>query len=89
MFLGTATTSERCIVVVKAHPVHYKNPPQHAADSAMLQSKDELGPWLKNKAIDCIRVDGAGNERPKHHEVQFLWTERHLTEEKVATIETT
>ncbi len=68
MFLGTATTSERWIGVVKAHPVHYKNPAQHAADLAMLQSKDELGPWLKNKAIDCIRVDGAGDEGPKHHE---------------------
>ena len=89
MFLGTATTSERCVGVVKAQPVHYKNPAQHAADLGMLQSKDELAPWLKNKAIDCIRVDGAGDEGPKHHEVQFLWTERHFKEDKVATLVTT
>ena len=85
MFLGTATTGERCVGVVKAQPVHHKNPAQHAVDLAMLQSKDELASWLKNKAIDCIRVDSAGDEGPKHHEVQFLWTERHLLEEKVAT----
>ena len=89
MFLGTATTSERCVRVVKAQPVHYKKPAQHAADLAMLQSKDELAPWLKNKAIDCIWVDEAGHEGPKPHEVQFLWTERHFKEDKVATLVTT
>ena len=31
------------------------------------------------KDVEFIRVDGATDEGPSHHEVQFLWTERHLS----------
>ena len=61
-----------------------KNPAQHAADFRILESTPELRN-SKEKPIDCIRVDGATGERPSVKEVQFLWTEVHLTEEKVCT----
>jgi len=41
------------------------------------------------KDIECIRVDGASDEGPGHEEVQFYWTERHLTMSKACTIVTT
>lgn len=31
------------------------------------------------KEVEFIRVDGATDEGPSHHEGQFLWTERHLS----------
>ena len=40
------------------------------------------------KSIDCIRVDGAGDEGPSHHEVQFYWTEWHIQRRKVASLVT-
>ena len=89
MFLGTSTTAERCVGVVKAQHLYKKNAAQHASDLVMLQSKDELEPWMKDKAVDCIRVDGAGDEGPSHHEVQFYWTERNFLLGKKATIVTT
>ena len=89
MFLGTSTTDERCVGVVKAQHLYKKNAAQHASDLVMLQSKDELEPWMKDKAVDCIRVDGAGDEGPSHHEVQFYGTERNFLLGKKATIVTT
>lgn len=89
MFLGTSTTAERCVGVVKAQHLYKKNATQHTSDLVMLQSKDELEPWMKDKAVDCIRVDGAGDEGPSHHEVQFYWTERNFLLGKKATIVTT
>ena len=44
---------------------------------------------MKDKAVDCIRVDGAGDEGPSHHEVQFYWTVRNFLLGKKATIVTT
>ena len=41
------------------------------------------------KPIDCIRVDGAGDEGPSHDTVQYWWTEWHLNNSKVATLVTT
>ncbi len=55
----------------------------------MLENDPDYKSCLKNKPIDCIRVDGAGDEGPIHAEVQFLWTERHLEQEKVCTLVTT
>lgn len=52
----------------------------------MLHSKDELEPWMKDKAVDCIRVDGAGDEGSSHHEVQFYWTKRNFLLGMKATI---
>ena len=39
-FTGTGTTPERCVGVVKAVPLHHKNPAQQAADLAMIQAKN-------------------------------------------------
>ena len=75
--------------------IHQKCPAQHAADLDLLESKDELLPVFTHpatglpKSIDCIRVDGASDEGPSHDEVQFWWTSRHLSREKVATLVTT
>ena len=92
-FTGTGTTPERCVGVVKALPLHHKNPAQHASDLAMIQAKDKLSfVFFHNsdpKPIECIRVDGATDEGPSHEEVQFWWTVRHIEEKKVATLITT
>lgn len=93
---ATETVEEICIGVVKApSSIHPKNPTQHAEDLKMLEKKEELAPVFYNpetnisKAVDAIRVDGAGDEGPSHIEVQYYWTERHLLKNKVATIVTT
>ena len=94
-FSATDTTTENCVGVVKAQPLHHKNPCQHAADLQMLELKEELTHVFFNvdtgihKPIDCIRVDGASDEGPSHEEVQFYWTERHINSKKVATLVTT
>ena len=43
---------------------------------------------MKDKAVDCIRVDD-GDEGPSHHKVQFHWTERSFFLGKKATLVTT
>ena len=84
----TSTTPQLAAGIVKPHIVFPKNPAQHAADLAMLQKKEEFKACLDNKTIDCIRVDGASDEGPIHHEVQFMWAERHLEQAKVCTLVT-
>ena len=60
----------------------------------MLEEKDELKPDFidlstgETKSVECVRVDGAGDEGPTHEEVQFYWTRRHLLKIKVATLVT-
>ena len=92
-FSATNTTTEMCVGVVKAEPLHYKNPAQHAADLEILQDKEELSCiFFQNsqpKPFDCIRVDGASDEGPSHEEVQFWWTARHMFQNKIATLITT
>ena len=91
-FTKTQTTPELCAGIVKAQKLHEKNPAQHASDLEMLEEKQEVQAALKHqltgqaKAIDCIRVDGAVDEGPAHHEVQFWWTLRHLRRRKVCTL---
>jgi hypothetical protein len=53
----------------------------------MLETK--IPNYITGKPIDCIQVDGAGDEGPGHVEVQFLWTEWHLQKTKTCTIVTT
>ena len=94
-FTATETTLETCVGVVKALPVHCKNPPQHYFDLVMLSNTASLQPVFVNpvtgvnKQIDCIRVDGAADEGPSHEAVQFWWTLWHFTNKKVATLVTT
>lgn len=93
-FTGTETTSEACVGVVKAIPVHHKNPAQHFADIEMLSTKENLAPVFHSKdgidkSIDCIRVDGSSDEGPSHEVVQYYWTEWHINHNKVATLVTT
>ena len=94
-FSRTTTTAELCVGVVKAAPIHSKNPAQHFSDLLMLSSKAELEPVFKNiltkqnKEIDCIRVDGATDEGPSHEQVQYFWTEWHVRENKAVTLVTT
>ena len=70
-FSSTKTTGELCAGVVKAAGIFQKNPAQHNADIEMLQKQPELQAAFANKRIECIRVDGAGDEGPSHVEVQF------------------
>ena len=93
-FTATNTTSETCVGVVKALPLHKKNPCQHSADLKMLETKEELQHVFytndgAHKLIDCIRVDGASDEGPSHEEVQYYWTERHIYARKATTLVTT
>ena len=94
-FSKTNTTGEVCVGVVKAFPLHQKNPAQHFADLCMLESKEELKPVFLNlqsglpKAIECVRVDGATDEGPAHAEVQYWWTKRHISRGRLATLVTT
>jgi len=93
-FTATNTTSETCVGIVKAVPLHLKNPSQHSTDLKMLESKEELQHVFfaetgVHKLIDCVRVDGAADEGPSHEEVQYYWTERHIHSRKVATLVTT
>ena len=93
-FSKTNTTPEVCIGVVKATPVHHKNPAQHYSDLMMLSQKELLQPVFnlsagKPKLIDCVRVDGASDEGPGHESVQYLWTEWHISQSKALTLVTT
>ena len=91
-FSKTTTNSEVCAGVVKATPLHQKNPAQHLADLCMLEGQDELKPVFFNmetefpKKVEYVRVDGASDEGPSHVEVQFWWTMRHIEKERLATI---
>ena len=93
-FTKTSNTSEVCIGAVKAAGIHQKNPAQHASDLDMLQKKDALKSIFYEdsgfaKDIEYIRVDGASDEGPSHHKVQFLWTERHMNRPTKVTLVTT
>ena len=88
LFMGTENTAESCVGVVKPQKVFPKNPAQHAADFEMLHSLPSIESVLKNKDVECIRVDGASDEGPSHLEVQFMWTERHLKMQKHCTVVT-
>ena len=79
-FTRTNATGEVCVGVVKAPPLHSKNPAQHYSDTQMSQMEDLL-PVFHNqetssptKEIDCIRVDRASDEGPAHEILQYYWT---------------
>ena len=88
MFVGTHTTPEVCVGVVKASLVHEKNSAQHAADLEILEKFEETC-FPISKSIECVRVDGATDEDPSHLKVQFMWTERHINHSKLCTLVTT
>ena len=85
LFMETLTNEERAAGLVKDHFSFKKNPSQHAADFKFLKATQEFKDYVSGKPVDCIRVDGATDERPSIQEVQFLWTEVHLVEEKICT----
>ena len=75
--------------------VFKKKTAQHSADFKMLLDTTELEPAFINadtkqpKQITCIRVYGASDEGPSHQEVQFWWTEHHLSRGNYITLVTT
>lgn len=94
-FPKTETTVDVCIGVVKASQLHEKSPSQHSDDLVAVEalsiakslfSKNDLE---DPRDIECIQVDGAGDEGPSHAEVQFLSTERHLSKPTKITMVTT
>lgn len=94
-FTETANTGEMCAGIVKAVPIHHKNPAQHAKDLEDIEKRPEFLHVFTNpdtmlpKTIECIRVDGGNDEGPSHEEVQFFWTLRHLQKETKALLVTT
>ncbi len=87
------TSPELCAGVVKAVPLHSKNPAQHASDFKMLLEKEDLANAFydkdgKLKKVLCVRVDGASDEGPSHDEVQFFWTLEHLHNSRLVTLVT-
>lgn len=94
-FSKTSTSDEVCIGIVKASGLHEKSPSQHAADLQKVQKLDvSKHIFLSDgeeaaKEIECVRVDGGADEGPVHHEVQFLWTERHVSRPTKITMVTT
>ena len=80
-----------CAGVVKTG-VYPKNAVQHLADLDMLEEDPEIMPVFVNpdtgerKLIECIRVDGAADEGSSHEDVQFMWTEWHLSKGTIATV---
>ena len=91
-FPATGTTDEICAGVVKAEPLHCKNPAQHFEDLLMVEDKPEVKPAFHNhqtgklKEIECARVDGGADEGPIHKEVQYWWTKRHPQKGHKATL---
>lgn len=78
-FTGSETTNEVCAGIVKAQPVHSKNPAQHYADLCFLETVDNVSVSHALKgSVECVRVDGGVDEGPGHEEVQLFWTKRHL-----------
>lgn len=94
-FTKTETSDELCAGVVKASKLHEKSPSQHADDIVALEGVEKLkSAFYKDNAqdpkeVECIQVDGAGDEGPVHVEVQFMWTERHMTKPTKVTLVTT
>ena len=93
-FFKTKSTAEVCVGVIKAVPLHKKNPAQHYSDLLLLSQIECLRPvFLRQtgqpKEVDCIRVDGATDEGPGHEVVQFWWTKWHINQAKIATLLTT
>ena len=41
------------------------------------------------KLIECVRVDGAGDEGPSHQEVQYWWCLRHFQKKWLTTLVST
>lgn len=94
-FLGTGTTAEICAGVVKAVPLHSKNPAQHFNDLNKIETYLDVQPAFFNclsgerKTKVCVRVDGGHDEGPTHKEVQFWWTCYHLDKASRVLILTT
>lgn len=92
-FAETPSSPEMCAGIVKAAKIFPKNPAQHYTDLKMLQNSITspfINPETKMpKKIECVRVDGAGDEGPSHLEVQYYWTKRHLEQGSTATLVTT
>ena len=89
LIMETENTSDVCAAVVKGQALFRKNAAQHLSDLTMLQQTNPSFKESLAKDIECIRVDGASDEGPGHEEVQFYWTERHLSMSKACTIVTT
>lgn len=92
--METSTTNEACAGIVKATGIHKKSPSQHMAVSQQdtfhqqfFNSSSLTEPLPKE--VEFIRVDGAADEGPSHYEVQFLWTERHMSLPTKVTLVTT
>lgn len=82
-FTAANNTGKLCAGVLKATPVHCKNPAQHLADLEMLGKEGNLqAAFVKStgvlKQIECVRTGSGSDEAPHFEEIQFWWTKRHF-----------
>lgn len=84
--METDTTQVGFVGVVKDHFSFTKSLAQHMSDLNMLGNDPDVTVFLKNKPIDCIRIDLASDEGPSHVEIQFLWGKRHHKLGKIYTL---
>ena len=92
-FAEAPSSKEVCVGIVKAAKIFPKNLTQHYTDLNMIQNNITSLAFInlerkEQKRIECIRVDGAGDEGPSHLEVQYCWTKRHLDQGSIATLVT-
>ena len=76
IFSKTKATPKLCTGIVKASFIYPKNPAHHSADLDMLEKRELKRAFVNPssdqlKNIECIRVDGAGDENPLHDEFNF------------------
>ena len=63
LLMETDTSNERAAGIVKDHVSFGKNPSHHTSDLKFLKTTEEFKDYLSGKTVDCIRVDGASDER--------------------------
>ena len=91
-FSKTSTSTDVCVGIVKESGFHEKSP-QHAGVIEKVEKLEcttsvFLNDELFFKEIECVEVDGGTDVGPFHHEMKFLWTERHVKPTKITLVTT-
>ena len=81
---GSDLFTEICSGIVKAVPLHSKNPAHISTILNEIETYPNVQPAFFNcltgerKTGVCVRVGGGHDKGPTHKEVQFWWTCYHL-----------
>ena len=92
-FSKTSSSTDVYVGIVKESGFHEKSP-QHAGVIEKVEKLEcttsvFLNDELFFKEIECVGVDGGTDVGPFHHEMKFLWTERHVVKPTKITLVTT